>query len=64
MSDEIEGNSIKHGKILGGISLSFPALILPERNIQLPVQIIFNAPVGRVFKVQFPFSKKQLILRL
>jgi hypothetical protein len=48
MFDEIEDNSIKHGKILGGISLSFPARILPERNIQLPVQIIFCSKRNRM----------------
>jgi hypothetical protein len=46
MPDRIKRNSIERGKILHGISIPCTGLIFGERNIRLPVQPVFNTPVG------------------
>jgi hypothetical protein len=41
-----KSNSIEQGEILRGIPVLFAGLIFRERNIRLPVPLIFNASTG------------------
>ena len=43
--DQVEGDTVEQGEVLGGVSGAFAVLVLAEGHIQHPVQLVFDAPV-------------------
>ena len=46
MLEQAQGRASKDSEVGVGVILPDAALVLPERHIQLPVQVVFHAPVA------------------
>lgn len=43
---DIEGDASEDGKVLGGIVFTRSGLIFVEADVELPMEVIFDAPMG------------------
>ena len=42
---QVKGDAVKQGKVLGGIAGAFAVEVFAEADIERPMQLVFNAPV-------------------
>lgn len=46
LSEQVEGDMAQYGEVLGGIAGSDPALILMKREVQDPMNGVFDPPMA------------------
>ncbi len=52
MFEQVEGDAVKDGVVLGSVSGAFAAEVLAEADVQYPVKLVFDAPVLADDRVQ------------